>query len=101
MSARGQPREASRSTKIGKHISVLSLFKQCYADRILDTQNRLDSSKEPNKQFRTYNRTVQIELDHLRKEESAAYEELQNTVNQLQSSADIPFEHQAPKVQAR
>jgi hypothetical protein len=101
MSARGQPREASRSTKIGKHVSVLSLFKQRYADRILDTRNKIDSSREPTKQFRAYNRAVQIELEHLREEESAAYEELQNTVNQLRASADIPFERQAPEVQAR
>jgi hypothetical protein len=101
MSARGQPREASCSTKIGKHVSVLSLFKQRYANRILDTRNRLEPSTEPAKQMRAYNRAVQIELDRLREEEYETYEELQNTVNQLRSTADIPFERQAPEVQSR
>jgi hypothetical protein len=58
-------------------------------------------SKDPAKQICTYNQAVQLKLDQLHKEESRAYEDLQNTVQQLRSTADVPFEQQAPEVQAR
>jgi hypothetical protein len=101
LSSRGPSREAARSSTLGKHVSILTLFKQRYARRILATRNALEPSKEPAKQIRAYNQAVQIELQRLHEEELGAYEELQNTVSQMRSTSDIPFERQAPEVQAR
>lgn len=97
--ARGQGRNEGAGLALFKGVSVMSLFKQRYADRILSRRNRAEPSKDPSKQMRAYNTAVREEFEILQREDNAAYQALKDSVQQMKAASSLPFHQQEEHVQ--
>ncbi|KAG8795066.1 hypothetical protein FRC12_018362 [Ceratobasidium sp. 428] len=89
---------ASKSS-LHKLISVPILFKQRYTDRIRVRRDTIAPGQVGVALLNAYNQAVKEEMAALRREDPAAYEELESLVESMRSAKRLPYEDQDPDVQ--
>jgi hypothetical protein len=86
---------------INRFITIHTLFKQRYADRIVARRDVLLTLDPELKKFNAYNEAVKIEFQALKDDSPEEYEQLEQTVLLMRDSASKEFCDQAPDVQKR
>lgn len=100
--SRGKVETQGKSVKNPhKHLSVMSLFKQRYAKKIIARRDEMESSKDPAAVMRAYNKAVKLELTALEEESPDEFKELQDAVEELKASAEGDFEEHDDALKAR
>jgi hypothetical protein len=82
-------------------VTIHTLFKQRYADRIIARQDALLTLDPVMKTFNAYNEAVKLEFQTLKEHSPEEFEQLEQTVLHMRDSASKEFCEQMPDVQKR
>jgi hypothetical protein len=86
---------------INRFVTIHTLFKQRYADRIIARRDALLTLDPVMKTFNAYNEAVKLEFQALKDGSPEEYEQLEQTVHDMQDSASKEFCDQTPDVKKR
>jgi hypothetical protein len=95
---KGEPKLHS---PINRFVTVHTLFKQHYADRILERRDALLSLDPTQQKFNAYNEAVKLEFQALKDDSPEEYELLDQMVLRMREGASKEFSDQSPDVQKR
>jgi hypothetical protein len=94
-----KPTREARRTPGNRFISVATLFKQRYAERIMTRRNDLLVQDPSQTALAAYNQAVQIEFKEFKENNPGELEDLEQAVEGIQSAANLEFAQQSPDVQ--
>lgn len=91
--------KSPHSKRFTRRISIETVFKQKYNDRILAKRNQLEQSNDPAKRLSAYNKAVALELKLLKDESPDEYSDLAALVEEMKESSAQDFDAQPEDVQ--
>jgi hypothetical protein len=86
---------------INRFVTIHTLFKQCYADRIVVRQDAVLTLNPELKTLNTYNEAVKLEFQALKDDSPEEYEQLEQSVVLMRASVSKEFCDQSADVQKR
>lgn len=98
--ARGERDSESLESRLSlKRISVETLFKQRYNDRILATRDAMGKPADKTEQFKNYNAAVSAELQSFKLNQPTEYEALKALVAEMKGTSNLYYHGQQQEIQ--